>query len=103
MEFSKQGRQLSETQKGLYTRVEKVIGRIRELPEANVNFGYELKLLGQVAGVMDEAREILAKPETGNPAIPLAVVDDTMLFEMADVVRIEDLVFTADPFAESAA
>ena len=41
--------------------------------------------------------------ETGNPAMPLAVVDDTLLFEMADVVRIEDLVFTADPFAESAA
>ena len=41
--------------------------------------------------------------ETGNPTIPPAVVDDTMLFEMADVVRIEDLVFTADPFAESAA
>lgn len=41
--------------------------------------------------------------ETGDPAAPMAVVDDTMLFEMADHVKIEDLVFTADPFAESVA
>ena len=69
VEFGKQAGNLSETQKGLETRIEKVIDRIKELPEADANFGYELNLLGQVSGVMDEAREILAKPETGTPAI----------------------------------
>ncbi len=40
---------------------------------------------------------------TGDEARPLTVVDDTMLYKLADIVSIEDLVFTADPFAESVA
>lgn len=40
---------------------------------------------------------------TGDERAPLLVVDDTTLFKMADVLAIEDLVFTADPFAEDVA
>ncbi len=50
-------------------RIDKVTDRIRELPEAEVNFGKEIKLLGLVSQVMNEATEILARPETGKPAI----------------------------------
>ena len=60
---------LSQTQKGLSERVEKVIGRIGNLPDAETQFAYELKLLGMVETVMNEATEILARPETGRPAI----------------------------------
>lgn len=68
-DFGKQADALSGTQKGLEGRVEKVIGRIKELPEADANFGYELKLLGMVDAVMVEATDILKRPETGSPAI----------------------------------
>lgn len=40
---------------------------------------------------------------TGDDTRPLTVVDDTMLFKLADELALEDLVFTADPFAEDAA
>lgn len=40
---------------------------------------------------------------TGDDTRPLTVVDDTTLFKLADVLALEDLVFTADPFAEDAA
>jgi hypothetical protein len=60
---------LSETQQGLRERIEKVIERIRELPDAQAAFGKELGLLGQVEVVMEEAVGILSRPETGSPAI----------------------------------
>jgi hypothetical protein len=60
---------LSGTQHDLADRVSKVIDRIRELPEGDSEFAPEIKLLGQVNGVMTEANEILARPETGSPAI----------------------------------
>ncbi len=47
----------------------KVIHRILDLPEAEANFSDELNLLGQASEVMKETTEILAKPETGPPAI----------------------------------
>jgi hypothetical protein len=68
-EYGKQARKLAETQSGLRGRVDKVIDRIRQLPDAEDEFAYEIGLLGKVAGVMGEAAEILAKPETGSPAI----------------------------------
>jgi len=68
-EFGRKAGALAGTQKGLHTRVEKVTGRIRELPDAANEFAYEIDLLGQVAAVMGEATEILARPETGNPAV----------------------------------
>jgi hypothetical protein len=60
---------LSDTQRGLGTRVEKLIADIRELPDAASEFGYEIALLGRVFEVMQEATGILARPETGSPAI----------------------------------
>jgi hypothetical protein len=59
----------SGVQAELKVRVEKVIERIRELPNAEQEFGKEIRLLGTVAEVMNETTEILARPETGAPAI----------------------------------
>ncbi len=60
---------LSGDQAELKVRVDKVIERIRELPNAEQEFGKEIQLLGMVAQVMNEATGILARPDTGNPAI----------------------------------
>lgn len=60
---------LSKDQDGLKVRVDKVGDRIRQLPDAENEFGYELNLLGKVAGVMGEATGILGRPDTGSPAI----------------------------------
>ena len=68
-EHSTQAGKLSETQNALQVRVEKVIERIRELPDAETDFAKEMQLLGLVSGVMQEAAAILARPDTGPPAI----------------------------------
>lgn len=68
-EYISQAEALSETQDELRERVDKVIERIQELPDAAANFGKELRLLNAVSQVMAEATDILAKPETGRPAI----------------------------------
>jgi hypothetical protein len=68
-EFGKQARNLSKTQDDLKDRVVKVTDRIKDLPDAENEFGYEINLLGQVAVVMEDATDILAKPDTGAPAI----------------------------------
>jgi hypothetical protein len=68
-EYGRQAAKLSKTQDGLRDRIDKVIERIRQLPDAESEFAYEIGLLGTVSGVMNEATEILARPETGSPAI----------------------------------
>lgn len=68
-EYQQQASQLSNVQETLGERIEKVIDRIRELPDADMHFGREIDLLGAVLGVMNEATEILARPETGAVAI----------------------------------
>ncbi len=68
-DHKQQATKLSGTQGDLKVRVDKVIDRIRELPDAESDFGKELKLLGMVAEVMNETTGILARPETGAPAI----------------------------------
>jgi len=68
-DYGKHADQLSETQKTLQDRIKVVVTKIEELPDAEEDFGKELRLLGLVASVMGEATEILARPETGNPAI----------------------------------
>ncbi len=60
---------LSGDQADLKVRVDKVIERIRELPNGDQEFAKEIQLLGMVAQVMNEATEILARPDTGAPAI----------------------------------
>jgi hypothetical protein len=67
--YGKQAGKLSETQGGLRDRIDKVIDRIKQLPDAEEQFAYEIDLLGKVGEVMNEATEILARPETGSPAI----------------------------------
>jgi hypothetical protein len=68
-QYAEQAKSLSKSQDKLRDRIDKVIDRIRELPEGDVKFAPEIKLLGAVSAVMDEATGILARPETGNPAI----------------------------------
>jgi hypothetical protein len=68
-DYETQARELSDTQEQLGERVDKVIERIHELPDAAANLGKELKLLGEVSLVMIDATVILAKPDTGKPAI----------------------------------
>lgn len=61
--------QLSETQDQFQKRMDEVVARILELPDAVADFAKETALLDQVSKVMTEATEVLAKPETGPPAI----------------------------------
>lgn len=67
--YKQQADALSQTQGKLQERIDKVTERIEALPDAETEFGYEIKLLGRVSQVMDEATEILARPETGRPAL----------------------------------
>ena len=60
---------LSETQNSFNERMNAVVQRILELPDAESEFDKEITLLTQVSGVMAETTEILVKPETGPPAI----------------------------------
>lgn len=68
-EYARHSGQLSETQHSLEERIKVVITKIEELPDAEQEFGKELRLLGLVSGVMREATEILARPDTGSPAV----------------------------------
>jgi hypothetical protein len=68
-DFTDRAREISQTQALLAERVAKLTVRIRELPDGEAEFGYEIGLLGQVETVMDDATEILARPETGREAI----------------------------------
>jgi hypothetical protein len=60
---------LSKTQHQLQERIDKVTQRIRELPDGEAEFANEIGMLSDVSKVMDEATNILARPETGPPAI----------------------------------
>lgn len=60
---------LSEKQHRFNERMDDVVRRIRELPDAESEFDKEIALLTQVSGVMAETTEILVKPDTGPPAI----------------------------------
>lgn len=68
-DYRGRGRELSTTQDGLEDRVKKVTEQIRQLPDGEKEFGCEIQLLKAVAVVMNDAAEILARPETGSPAI----------------------------------
>ena len=68
-DYKQQAGKLAQTQRGLFERVGKVITRIRELPDAQADFGKEIHLLQSVAMVMDETAGILSRPNTGRAAI----------------------------------
>ncbi|KAA5540415.1 hypothetical protein FYK55_20590 [Roseiconus nitratireducens] len=68
-EHADQATKLSQTQGEIRDRVANVIDRIGELPDANKHFAKELAMLAEVNGVMNDATDILKRPETGSPAI----------------------------------
>ena len=68
-DHARQATKLSDSQEGYRDRVAKVITRIRDLRDGEKAFAYEIDLLGKVEDVMVDAVAILAKPETGKPAI----------------------------------
>ena len=67
--YGAEAARLSTTQHALQDCVVAVVGRIRELPDAESDFAKDLALLAQVNDVMKDATSILAGPETGAPAI----------------------------------
>jgi len=67
--FAEQAGKLSQRQAALSERVDKLGVRVRELPDGEQEFAYEIALLEKVHQVMDEAVAILARPETGSEAI----------------------------------
>jgi hypothetical protein len=60
---------LRSAQETISQRVAKLIVRIRDLPDGEEEFGKEIALLSNVELVMDEAAEILKRPDTGRQAI----------------------------------
>ncbi|MBI2823782.1 MAG: hypothetical protein HYX69_03710 [Planctomycetia bacterium] len=68
-EYGERAGGLRETQEGLSERVDKLTVRIRELPDGEEDFAKEIALLGRVEMVMDEAADILGRPDTGSQAI----------------------------------
>ena len=68
-QHAKQADGLSKTQHQLRERIDKVTQRIRELPDGEAHFAKEIALLGAVSRVMSEATDILARPNTGSPAM----------------------------------
>jgi hypothetical protein len=68
-DYAERAGKASQTQAALSERVAKLAVRIRELPDGEAEFAYEIGLLGRVEKVMDEATAILARPETGPEAI----------------------------------
>ncbi len=67
--YGAEATRLNESQTTIGGRVDKVVDRIRELPDAEQEFGKEIALLGRVSKVMTDAASILAGPETGAPAV----------------------------------
>lgn len=77
-EYADRAEMLSETQRGLFTRLENVIVDIRTLPNGEQSFGKELKIIGAAAAVMAEATQILHEPDTG----PEAIAAETEVIEL---------------------
>lgn len=67
--FEETADKLGDKQGVLADRVEKVIGRIEQLPEAQVHFEKEMQLLAQVTEVMQQAEDLLYTHETGKITI----------------------------------
>lgn len=68
---------LSKKQAGIGDVTRQAIGDIRALPNSEKSFAKEMRLLDAVSKVMEEARGILATPETG----PKAVAAETEIIE----------------------
>jgi len=66
---AEQAAALGKTQSGLGVRVGKLAERIRGLPDGEREFAFEIKLLGVVEQVMEEAAGMLGRAQTGSPTI----------------------------------
>ena len=69
LEYRDLGSKLAKNQDSLSDRVAKLTVRIRELPDGEQEFAKEIQLLNRVELVMDEATDLLKKPNTGSPTI----------------------------------
>jgi len=67
--FAGRAKGLEETQKGLRDRSYSVVKKIQDMPGGAETFQREVELLSAVAKILGEARNILAKPDTGPEAI----------------------------------
>ena len=77
-EFTERAIPLSQTQDALARRTGDVVAKIREIPDGDSKFGKEIGLLLHVERVMDEACDILARPDTG----PAAIAAETEAIEL---------------------
>ncbi len=68
-DHGKQANKLAGSQSEIQKRTQTLTQHIRELPDSENEFPKEIELLTRVANVMGEASGILARPETGRPAI----------------------------------
>jgi hypothetical protein len=59
----------AETQRGLYDRTVNVVKDIRALPLGDQKFGKEIQIISAASQAMDDARDILSRPDTGREAI----------------------------------
>jgi hypothetical protein len=76
--YHQQATAQSQTQEALAIRTAALATRIREIPDGEADFAYEINLMGKVETVMQEARDILATPETG----PTAIAAETEAIEL---------------------
>ncbi len=67
--FNADANGLGEKQDAIGAHTTSAIADIRALPDGEAKFGKELRLLQAVVAVMEEAQDILVKPETGSTAI----------------------------------
>ena len=77
-EYTKRSEPLAETQAELAERIADVSQAIRDLPEGEAKFPKELQLLSLVEMVMNEAHQLLARPETG----PETIAAETHVIEL---------------------
>ncbi len=68
-DYAGRARPLAQTQDRVASLVAEATGKIRKLPRGSVEFRGEIALLGRVEQVMREARQLLARPETGSETI----------------------------------
>jgi hypothetical protein len=68
-EYKAKAEPLEGSQAELHDRLDEVVLDLKEVPEAEENFGKEIKLLNQVSDIMRQARGVLARPDTGPEVI----------------------------------
>ncbi len=69
VDYKEKTQPLEISQSKLHDRLDEVVLDLKDLPEAEENFGREIKLLNHVSDVMRQARGVLARPDTGPEVI----------------------------------